>query len=686
MAGKSKSERLAGVHQDALQQFNRAESAVRDVRLQCLEARRFYSVPGAQWDGAWGAQFENKPRLEANMSHLSVIRIINEYRNNRVDVDYTPKDGAKDEAAETCNGLYRADAEDSGAEEARDNGFEEGVGGGFGAWRLKTAYENEEDDDDERQRIGWEPIVDADTCVFWDPNAKRQDKRDAKYCFVLTQMTREAYIEEYGDDPASWPKGITNDVFDWAPIDAVYVAEYYKVTEKKQKVYCYIDVSGQVREYYEEDLKNEEGLLEEIKALGFRLKEEPKVRRVRKVRKYIMSGASILEDCNYIAGKYIPIVTTYGKRWYVDGVERCMGHVQLCMDAQRLKNMMLSKLAEISARPSVDKPVVTPGQIAGHAQMWADDNLQEYPYLLLNNELDANGNPVQAPLQYTRAPQIPPAMAALLQITNEDLRELLGNQQAGEEMQPNVSGKVVELIQTRLDMQSFIYMSNFKKAIKYEGMVWLSMANEIYVEPKRTMKMLAPDNAVSSVVLNEGAYDDESGHYEKNDISKARFDVYADVGPTSSSKRASTVRALTGLIGIAGPADPQTAQLLTSAVLLNMEGEGLQDIRDYKRAQLVRQGVLKPTKEEQAQMDKEQANAQPDPQAQFLLAEAEKARAIAQKAQADTAKALADTERIKAETAATLAAIPRADAQAAIDAAQKLNDIATPKEQNATGN
>jgi hypothetical protein len=272
MAGISNSERLARIHADALQQFNRAESAVRDVRLQCLEARRFYSVPGAQWDGAWGAQFENKPRLEVNKAHLAVIRIINEYRNNRVEVDFTPKDGDRDETADTCDGLYRADAHDSGAEEARDNAFEEGVGGGIGAWRLKTCYENEEDDEDEAQRIVWEPIVDADTCVFFDPNAKRQDKRDAKYCFVLTQMTRDAYTEEYGDDPATWPKGITNDVFDWAPIDAVYVAEYYKVTDKKQKVYCYEDLSGQAREYYEDDIKDDDDLLEEIRALGFSLK------------------------------------------------------------------------------------------------------------------------------------------------------------------------------------------------------------------------------------------------------------------------------------------------------------------------------------------------------------------------------------------------------------------------------
>ena len=117
--------------------------------------------------GPIGEQFENKPRFEVNKIHLSVIRIINEYRNNRIAVDFVSKDGSPDDGlAETCNGLYRADEQDSVADEAFDNAFEEGVGGGFGAWRLRTTYEDDEDDENEKQRIRFEPIYDADSSVL----------------------------------------------------------------------------------------------------------------------------------------------------------------------------------------------------------------------------------------------------------------------------------------------------------------------------------------------------------------------------------------------------------------------------------------------------------------------------------------------------------------------------------------
>ena len=143
-----KADRLAKIHETAKKQFDKAQCAVADERQQCLEDRRFYSIAGAQWEGKLGEQFENKPKFEVNKIHLAVIRIINEYRNNRIGVNFISKDGvSNDDLADTCAKLYRADEQDSGADEAYDNAFEEAVGGGFGAWRLRAEYEDEDDED-----------------------------------------------------------------------------------------------------------------------------------------------------------------------------------------------------------------------------------------------------------------------------------------------------------------------------------------------------------------------------------------------------------------------------------------------------------------------------------------------------------------------------------------------------------
>lgn len=679
----SNEQRLANVHARAIKNFDADYSAVYYERMQCLKDRRFYSIAGAQWEGPLGEQFENKPRFEMNKIHLAVIRIISEYRNNRITVDFTSRDGSQDDKlADACDGLYRADEQDSGAQEAYDNAFEEAVGGGFGAFRYRAAYENEDDDDDSRQRIRIEPIFDADSSVFFDFGAKRQDKMDAKRCTVLHGMTPEAYEEEYGDSPASWQRPINETYFDWSTPRIVYVAEYYEVEEKKELVRFFrglalTDDEPNEIEVSDKELKEEPEMLASLLARGF-TETRSKRKTVRKIHKYILNGVRVVEDCGYIAGRCIPIVPVYGKRWYVDGVERCMGHVRLATDAQRLKNMLVSALAELSAESPVEKPLLMPEQIVGHQQMWAEDNVKKYPYKLINPVLGPNGEVMLSqPIAYTKAPNIPPALAALLQITEQDLQDLLGNQQAGEEIQSNISGKAVELVQQRLDMQVYIYMSNFAKGIKRGGEIWLSMAKDLYVEEMRRMKTIAADGATTgSVELMRPMVDEETQEtvYE-NDLSAANFDVVAGVGPSSATRRSATVRAVTGLIPLTQ--DPETQQMLTAVAVMNLEGEGLDDVHAYFRNKLVRMGVVKPTEEEQQQLANEQQNQQPDPNAIYLQAAAKKAMADAKKAGADAALSVAKIGQTEADTLKTLAEVDSTERQDALAAAQLLVSMQT---------
>ena len=675
MARISNEQKLAQIHQEAMRQFDNIQSALRDERLQCLQDRRFYSIAGAQWEGPLGDQFENKPKFEVNKIHLAVIRIINEYRNNRITVDFVSKEGQEyDKLADLCDGLYRADEQDSGAEEAFDNAFEEAVGGGFGAVRLRTSYEDEEDDENEKQRIRIEPIYDADSSVFFDLDAKRQDKADAKFAFVITSMTRDAYEAEWNDDPSSWPKEIHQYEFDWLTPDVVFVAEYYRIEEVKETVRIYESIDGEEERYSQADFEADESLEETLQAIGSREVRQKRVKRI-KVRKYILSGNTVLDDCGYIAGKAIPVVPAYGKRWFVDNVERCMGHVRLAKDAQRLKNMQLSKLGEISALSSVEKPILTPEQVAGHQMMWAEDNIKNYPYLLINPITGPDGSQqVGGPAAYTRSAVIPPALAGLLQLTEQDMNDILGNPQGADKMVANISGKAVEAIQSRVDMQTFIYMSNQAKMVRRVGEIWLGMARDVYVEPGRKMKTVGLMGEMGSVQLMKPTINEETGEIENdNDLSEASFDVVSSVGPSFVSRREATVRSITNMIAVSD--DPETRQVLTSMAMMNMEGEGIDDVRTYFRKKLVQLGVMKPTEDEAQEMMAAMEGQQPDPNAIFLQAAAEEAVAKAAKARADTVETVASAELKRAQTIETLSKVDLQEQKQAMEAAQMLGGM-----------
>lgn len=655
-------QKLRDLHADSIKEFNQVWEAQRAERDQALQDRRFYSIAGAMWEGQLGEQFENKPKVEVNKIHLSVIRLINEYRNNPITVDFVSKDGAENsDLADTCNMLYRADCQDSVAEEAFGNGFEEGVGGGMGAWRIRNCYEDEGDEDNEQQRIEIEPIVDADQCVFFDLDAKRQDKSDARRCWVLTGMTPESFKAEWGKEASSIDKRQTQ--FDWTTRDTVYVAEFYEVEDYKKQVDTWQHpVSEELKKVDAEDYDKDPELRQSLEDTGWQLIKSRKIKEER-VHKYIMDGSEILEDCGYIAGENIPIVVVYGKRWFVDGIERFMGHVRLAKDAQRLKNVQLSQLAFMSATSPIETPILYPEQIAGNEDGWEKLHQTNAPFVTVNPIRDEAGNIVTAgPIGYTKPPTLSPAMAALLQITEQDMSDILGGQQKGEEMQANQSGKAVELIQQRLDMQAFIYLSNMAKAIKRTGEIWLCMAKEVYVEQGRKLKGITAQNAVEAIEIGKPVLVDGKAELE-NDLSRAELDVAVDVGPSSATKKQATVRALTNIAAIT--TDEAEKKVLLAYAIMNMEGEGLSDLAEYKRKQLVGLGVIDPTEEDKKRLAEEQQNQKPDANEQFLIASAEKEAMLAKKAGADTVLTLNKAAESEAKTLQTLQTVDMATAQAA---------------------
>mgnify|MGYP000479330024 FL=1 len=539
---------------------------------------------------------------------------------------------------------------------------EEGVAGGMGAWRLVNRERNEEDEDSDSRIICIEPIPDADNSVFFDIDAKKYDKRDATYGFVITSMQPAEYEDAYeADSVAEYKlfkdrnkaKNITSfdrtarmTIYDWFSPDVVYVAEYFEVEMVSTPV-----------NFYEHPLSGEKLKIKgreeiemvdaELIAQGFELVRTKKV-KVRKVHKYLIDGNRVLEDQGYIAGKNIPIVPFYAKRLFVDNIERIMGHIRLATDAQRLYNMLISMLAELTTYSWVEKPVVTPEQIQGHADMWALDPVERYPYLLLNPITDpATGATTMPPLQYSKVPSLPPALTALLQLIGVDIQEVLGQSNNAQEVVSNISAKAVELIQTRLDMQNFIYMDNFKKSMKRCGEIWLDMERELADEDEKFKRIVKEDGTDEVVELRKPVTGKNGQIMYLNDPTAGEVKVVADVGPSFTTRRDGTVRAITGMMQFMQ--DPQDQAVLSSIAMKNLEGEGLEPARKYFRGKLIALGLEDPTPEEVEEIQKAQAAQKPEPQAQFLMAEAQKALALAEKAQADTLKALADAEKIRAE-------------------------------------
>lgn len=669
------------LHERALREFDVIATAQQEERALALQDRRFVSIAGAQWEGAWGEQFANSIMVEVNKAAMGVEKIIADYRANRVIVNFRAVGkGADEDTADLLDGLFRADWYNSKGQQAADNAFEEAVQGGWGAWRLTHRYEDEYDPDDDAQRICIEIIPDADQSVFWDMDSRLYDKSDAKFCFVISAMSPDAFKATYGEERyTTWPDTLLRPFYDWYQPEVVRVAEYYAMEESEEwRLALSHRATGEEQKLWNKDL--EPGELDEMLLEGWRLLRRRKVKR-RRVAKTVMSGREVLRKKVYLAGGQIPVVPVFGKRWFIDNMERVRGHVRLAKDPQRIYNAQISKLVETSALAPIERPIFTPEQIAGHEQSWAEANINRAPYSLINPMIGADGSPLPAgPVASVNPPQLSPVLASLIDITRNDIAELTAADDGAEEIRSNVSAEAMDIAATRTDAKAFTYMDNFRQSMQRCGEIYLGMAREIYVEEGREVEVMSEDGTQGTATLYEPETDDQGRFSIKNDLEKGKYKVISDVTEATTTRRDKTVKTLVNVAQIAGVTDPELAMAAMSTALLNMDGEGITDLQDWLRQKLVRQGVVKPSEEEVRAMQEEAANQAPDPQSEALIALAEKERSTAALNLQKVQESAASAELKGAQTIKTLADAGQAGANADATRIAAEKDARTPVE------
>lgn len=667
-------DRLRDLHAQALQEFDQIIDRCGRERKQCYEDRRFNAVPGAQWDGSLADQFENKPQFEVNKINLACLRIDNEYRNNRIDMDWVSEDGTDPEGLDdTKAALYRADVERPCAQEAHDNAFSDMVVGGMGAWRLRADYEDPSDDDHDYQRIYIEPIFDPESSVYFLDSRSRLGLGATK-AFLLTTMSTDQYREKYDEEPVSWDKRQYGCVFDWVDGAAVHVAEYYVVEQRPRIVHIYRGYEDEERRYSDEELERDLALPGFLAAVGFKQTGQKKT-MVPRVHKYELSGSRVLKDCGYVPGRYIPIVVCYGKRTVINNVEYLMGQVRLAKDAQRLKNMLVSRLAEIAATSTTKKPILLAEQYEGHQDEWASANILNSPVYTINTLYDANGQPIpQGPVGYTEPADIPPPMALLMQSSEADLRDILGNPQEAEKLISNIGEKTQAAVKAILDMQTFGYLDNMRIAREWEACIWESMSCELYVEAGRKMRGLTSTGDAQSVELMRPELSKEGEFRYGNNLAGKRLRPIGSAGPASHTKRQKLFDDVIGLLQLPN-LDPETASVLTGFALMNLEGEGVNDLRAFFRRKLVQVGAVKPTDEERQELEQQaaaQAQQPPDPQTQYLLAAAEQAQSEGASARASTILKVSQAQKAQADATKTMSEVGVSARKAATETFEAL--------------
>ena len=583
-----------------------------------------------QWDDQVLDDSQLTFKGEFNMIRKAGNQILAQLQENPIRPDFQPINETSDDAAELMDGMYRKDSHDNASIESFQNAATEAVICGIGAWKLINEYETSRAGET-KQVIRREPIYEANNNLFWDNNAKRVDKSDARRCTHLHAYSIDAYREMVSDikgiDPEdvevnSFAQPEQSYTFPWYNNDAVvYVGEYYYREKVKTRSYIVEDIWKNTMVV---DAQKVDDNPEEFKSSGNRIIDEREYDRFQ-VTCILASGSEIIEE-TILPGEYIPIITQYGYRFIVEGQECYEGVTRLAMDPQRLRNFQLSYLADIYSRSPRQKAIFGAEQMQGHEHMYeingADNN---YPYVI-QNLFDPNGNPLPlGPVGVTPEQKAPDALIQALPLTEKAIEDVANPGLPQDIADPDASGKAVLAVQERMDRQTSEYLNKSKFSFRWDAVVYASMSVDVYDVP-RTVIVELPNGEREEVEVMATVLDDEMNPVIVNDLSNAEFEVYAAITQEYGSQKQKTKEELMGLMGMMQPNDPlREAMMLSYASLV--DGDSVKDIREYSNKQLLLRGIREPESKEDFEFLKQQSEKEQEPSAEMVLAQAEQGKA-----------------------------------------------------------
>lgn len=578
---------------------------------------KFAFMPDDQWDEWMRDRRKGRPMYTVNKLRQAMKQITNDQRQNRPQAKVRAVEDADADLAEIRQGLIRNIDATSDADRARDTAFQFAVGGGYGVWRVTTAYE---DDGGFDQVIKKEEIADPYT-TYCDPSAKTKDRRDARYWFVDTTMARSEFKERWPDAEIV---SVTNslDSKDWWLEKEVVVAEYWY--KKVEEVEIVLLSNGDTV-----DADNLDLIIDELAAQGVTIQRRRMADRT-KVYQCIVSGTEILEGPTEWPGRFIPIVPVWGEILRMEGEDHFFGAVRFAKDAQRMYNYERSVLIEIIDDQGYS-PFMAPDKvIQDHADQWAKLRTSRPPMLAFTPDasLPGGGMPVRQP-----TPEFPVALANSSAMSSDDIKAATGIYDASLGSRSNeTSGRAILARQREGDVANFDYIDNLSFAIKYDFEITNDLISAIY-DTQRQIRIIGDDGAEKIIAANKTIIDQQTGQEViLNDLSRGRFDVAATVGPSFTTQRLEAADAFQQMSQTQGPMGAIAMYMFLKNIDLPQGEEALKAMRKI----LVGQGLLQPE-----EGDEPPQQQQPNPKD---IADAEKAQADAINAQARAALAAAQAD------------------------------------------
>lgn len=542
----------------ARERFVLSEEAFSDIRSIALEDLEFRA--GEQWpEGVKNERnLDGRPCLTINRIPQFIRQITNDQRQNRPAIRVSPVDDKADiETAKILQGMIRHIEYNSSADTAYDTAFEGAVTKGFGYFRIITDYVDAKSFD---QEILIKKIQNSFS-VYPDPFSKESDGSDMNWCLIVDDVNKDDYDAMYGESELSqmqdW-QGIGDQSEGWVSGKSCRIAEYFYKDYKETTIVLLSN--GQVIE--KSEAKN---LPIDVTIVNERKASIPTVKWLK------INGIEILEETEWM-GQWIPIIPVYGDELNVNGKKILEGVIRHAKDSQRMYNYWASTETEAIALAPKAPYLVAEGQIKGFENQWREANRKNQAFLTYK-PVSSGGTTIGAPQRNTYEPPVQ-AVSNARMLASEDLKATTGIYDAalGNRSNEN-SGVAIQRRNAQSQTSNFHFVDNLSRSLKHAGRILVDLIPKIYDAP-RAARILGEDGEQEIVRINEEF--EKDGQIVNYNLSRGKYDVAVDVGPSFATKRQ---EALTSMIDLT-KTYPQIMGVAGDLLVKNMDWQGAQEIAD----------------------------------------------------------------------------------------------------------
>jgi hypothetical protein len=509
-------------------------------------------------------ELEGRPALTINKLATMGRQVVNDARQNKPGITVHPADSDADpETAEIFNGLIRNIEVCSNAEVAYDTALEHAVFGGYGYFRINTAYTS---DDTFDQDIVIERIANP-LSVYGDCYSTSADSADWNTAFIVDTMTQDQFEGQYKNAKAvDWKSDAWRDVAPpWMDGDMVMVAEYWKREEIPSAIVLLSDQSIVEADVYAANKAM-------FDAIGVSVVGQREVKS-HKVTQRVMSGAEVLSEVAW-KGKYIPIVPVYGSEVNYKGKRSFRSLIRGAKDAQRMFNYWRTTSTELVALAPKAPWVGRKGAFETDAGKWATANTQTHAYL----EYDGPEAPQRQPFAGIPAGAVQEALNA-----SDDIKTVVGIYDASLGARSNeTSGVAINARDRQADTGTFHFVDNLSRAIRHAGRILLDLIPQVYSVP-RVVRVLGADGSPQMAPVNQPfqkpvtdddgkpVVDPQTGQVKTiekiYDLTAGKYDLIVKAGPSFASQREQFFQMATELLR----AFPAAAPVLGDLIIRNYD-------------------------------------------------------------------------------------------------------------------